>query len=154
MKIRYVAVSIIALSTFVLSCSVKQERSEQLSSPLVGTWQLVSGTIIERGDTTVTDYTKDRSFIKIINDSHFAFLLHDLNAGDSSAVYGSGGGKYDLTDSAYTEHLEYCNDRQWEGHDFVFTITIKGDTLVQRGTEEIKSEGINRMNTEKYFRVK
>jgi hypothetical protein len=154
MKARFITVSILAIGIFFISCSVKQDRAESKSSPLVGTWQLVSGTIIEKGDTTVTDYTKDRSFIKIINDTHFAFLMHDLNASDSSSVYGSGGGKYDLVDSIYTEHLEYCNDRKWEGHDFVFTVTIKGDTLVQQGIEKIESAGVNRLNIEKYFRVK
>src|SRR6478609_6975679 len=114
MKARFITVSIFGVGIFFISCTVKQDRAESKSSPLVGTWQLVSGTIIEKGDTTVTDYTKDRSFIKIINDTHFAFLMHDVNTGDSSAVYGSGGGKYDLSDSTYTEHLEYCSDREWE----------------------------------------
>ncbi|MGZ3915019.1 MAG: hypothetical protein ACXVB3_14910 [Flavisolibacter sp.] len=45
---------------------------------LSGTWKLLSGTVIERGDTLVTDYTLNTSFIKIIIDSHFAFLQHDL----------------------------------------------------------------------------
>ena len=156
MSIRYVVIAaILVFSTFFLSCKVKHDRSGRVSSPLVGTWQLVSGTVIEKGDTTITHYSKGLSFIKIINDSHFAFLLHDSNGGrDSSAVFGSGGGKYDLADSIYTEHLEYCTDRQWEGHDFVFTIMIRGDTLVQRGIEEIKSAGISRLNIEKYFRLK
>jgi len=153
MRIKNV-IPLIASGIIALSCNEKQEVSNHMSSSFVGTWQLVSGTIIEKGDTTVTYYTKDRSFIKVINDSHFAFLLHDLHAGDSSAIYGSGGGRYDLVDSTYTEHLEYCNDRQWEGHDFTFIIAIKGDTLVQRGIEEIKSANINRLNIEKYFRLK
>ena len=49
--------------------------------PITGTWQLLTGTLIENGDTSITDYTKDKKFIKIINDSHFAFLNHDLNIG-------------------------------------------------------------------------
>jgi hypothetical protein len=122
---------------------------------VVGTWQLVTGTLIEKGDTTVTDYTKNISFIKVINDTHFAFIQHDLKKGkDSSAVFAAGGGSYTLTDSTYTEHLEYCSDRAWEGHDFPFTITIKNDTLTQRGIEKIESSGINRENIEKYVKVK
>lgn len=120
----------------------------------MGTWKLVSGTLIEKNDTTVTDYTKDKSFIKIINDTHFAFLLHDLKQGkDSSALYSSGGGKYSLSDSTYTEHLEYCSDRNWEGHDFPFTITISNDTLTQRGVEKIEASGIDRLNIERYVRL-
>ncbi|QNF35567.1 hypothetical protein HUW51_23720 [Adhaeribacter swui] len=125
------------------------------TKPIVGTWRLVTGTLIEKGDTTVTDYTRNNSFIKVINNTHFAFLLHDVNKGkDSAAVFSAGGGSYSLTDSTYTEHLEYCSDRAWEGHDFPFTITIKNDTLTQRGIEKIESSGINRENIEKYVKVK
>ena len=103
-------------------------------SPIIvaGTWQLITGTLIEKGDTIVTDYTKNISFIKIINDTHFAFLQHDLKKGqDSSAVFVSGGGRYSLSDSSYTEHLEYCSARNWESNDFKFTISIRADTLIQ-----------------------
>jgi hypothetical protein len=122
---------------------------------LNGTWKLISGTLIEKSDTTITDYTSGKSFIKIINDTHFAFLLHDLKQGkDSSAVYSSGGGTYTFVDSTYTEHLEYCSDRNWEGHDFPFTITINNDTLTQQGREKIEASGIDRLNIERYVRVK
>ncbi|WP_276485040.1 hypothetical protein [Paraflavitalea pollutisoli] len=122
---------------------------------LIGTWKLQTGTLIEKGDTVVTDYTKGQSFIKIINDDHFAFLHHDLAKGkDSAAIYSSGGGSYTLKDSLYTEHLEYCTARQWEGNSFEFTVTIKGDTLVQRGVEHIKDLGVDRLNIEQYVRLK
>ena len=121
---------------------------------LTGTWKLISGTLIEKGDTTTTDYTSGKSFIKIINNTHFAFLLNDLKQGkDSAALYSSGGGTYTLVDSTYTEHLEYCSDRNWEGHDFPFTITISNDTLTQQGREKIEARGIDRLNIERYVRV-
>jgi len=95
------------------------------------------------------------SFIKIINDTHFAFLQHDLSQGkDSSAVFVAGGGRYTLADSIYTEHLEYCSDRAWEGNDFSFVVTVKNDTLIQRGIEKVKEAGVNRMNIEMYVRAK
>lgn len=134
--------------------SKKQDSSEK-RLPIAGTWKLISGTLIEKGDTTVTWYTKDVSFIKIINDTHFAFLSHDLNKGkDSSAMYSSGGGSYSLKNNQYTEHLEYCNDRQWEGNDFSFTISINEDTLIQTGIEKVADAGVNRLNIEKYIRWK
>lgn len=103
----------------------------------------------------MTDYTKNTSFIKIINDTHFAFLQHDLDKGkDSVPVFVSGGGRYTLTDNMYTEHLEYCSDRNWEGNDFKFTIEIKNDTLIQSGVEQVETAGVNRVNIEKYIRVK
>ncbi|MEP6682544.1 MAG: hypothetical protein ABJA35_04755 [Parafilimonas sp.] len=141
---------------FCFSCNTttQDQQTTQTSLPMQGTWKLLTGTLIEKGDTTVTDYTKDKSFIKIINDTHFAFLMHDLNKGKDSAEFSSGGGAYTLNDSAYTEHLEYCNDRQWEGNDFSFTITINNDTLTQTGIEKIDSIGVNRLNIEKYVRLK
>ena len=124
--------------------------------PIVGTWKLISGTTIEKGDTTTTYYDKNLSFIKIINDTHFAFLNHDIQKGKDSATaaYSSGGGSYTLHDSTYTEHLEYCSDRQWEGNDFKFTIRIKNDTLTQTGIEKVESAGVDRLNIERYARVK
>ncbi|RYZ52435.1 MAG: hypothetical protein EOO14_16755 [Chitinophagaceae bacterium] len=123
--------------------------------PLIGTWQLLEGRVIEKGDTLLTDYTKNVSFIKIINQTHFAFLQHDLSRGkDSAAVFVAGGGTYTLKDSLYTENLEYCSAREWEGNDFSFTVTVNGDTLIQQGIEKVEAAGIDRINREKYVRVK
>lgn len=157
---------LIALASSVLilaSCNTSVSKNETLPSTvpsssataLEGTWKLIQATIIEKGDTTVTDYSTNKSFIKIINKSHFAFLQHDLNKGkDSTAAFVAGGGAYNLKDSTYTEHLEYCSAREWEGNDFIFTVTITKDTLVQQGIEKIESAGVNRINIEKYVRVK
>ena len=78
MKIQF---TLLLICTMLLSCGVKNQMdiSKQASLPIIGTWKLISGTTIEKGDTTVIDYTKKMSFIKIINDTHFAFLNHDLN---------------------------------------------------------------------------
>jgi hypothetical protein len=149
MKIKIVFVIIVMA---FLSCLGK--NSKPSSNLIEGTWQLITGTLIEKGDTIVTDYTKNISFIKIINDTHFAFLQHDLKKGqDSDAVFVSGGGRYSLSDSLYTEHLEYCSARNWEGNDFKFTISIKADTLIQTGVEKVESAEVNRVNIEKYIRV-
>ena len=51
----------------VLGCNSKQASTEKIKLPILGTWKLLSGTLIERGDTVMTDYTKAVSFIKIIN---------------------------------------------------------------------------------------
>ncbi len=139
------------------SCLSKTKDSVSVSTdvPLTGTWKLITAALIEKGDTVVTDYTKNISFIKIINDTHFAFLQHDLTKGsDSTAVFVAGGGRYSLTDSLYTEHLEYCSARNWEGNDFSFTITVRNDTLIQSGVEQVEAAGVNRINIEKYSRLK
>ena len=137
----------------LISCNTKTKQESP--KPIEGSWQLITGTLIEKGDTVVTDYTKNISFVKIINDTHFAFLQHDLKKGkDSTVVFASGGGKYTVNDSLYIEHLEYCSAREWEGNDFKFNYIIKKDTLIQKGIEKIESQGINRVNIEKYVRIK
>jgi hypothetical protein len=136
----------------VISCTQESAKKETESLPIQGTWKLLTGTLIEKGDTTVTHYTKNLSFIKIINDTHFAFLQHDTRK--DSVNFSAGGGRYELRGNNYTEHLEYCSAKEWEGHDFNFTLTIHGDTLTQKGVEKIEAQGIDRMNIEKYVRVK
>lgn len=140
----------------LLMCCRTENRENKLKPALnlVGTWQLINGTVIEKGDTTVTDYTRNVSFIKIINDTHFAFLQHDLKERKDSAVFVAGGGTYSLSDSLYTEHLQYCSDRQWEGNDFACAITIQHDTLTQRGIEKVERAGVNRINIEKYKKLR
>lgn len=140
-----------------LSCTTLPDKAGKKETGLAveGTWKLISGTLIEKNDTVITEYSGDKSFIKVLGATHFAFMGHDLSKGkDPGAFYTSGGGKYELNDSAYTEHLEYCSDRQWEGNDFHFTITIANDTLVQQGIEKIDSIGVDRLNIEKYVRMK
>ena len=146
----------LTITMFLMSCVGEMDNVPKPSViPIIGTWQLITGTIIEKGDTVVTDYAKNVSFIKIINDTHFAFLQHDLNKGkDSAAVFVSGGGSYSLYDSLYTEHLAYCSARDWEGNNFEFTVDIKNDTLIQSGIEKVQNAGVNRVNIEKYIRIK
>jgi hypothetical protein len=146
----------LVLLVIVVACSPQSTDSgpESHKLPLQGTWKLITGTLIENGDTTVTDYTRNEQMIKIINDNHFAFLRHDLNKGqDSLAMFVAGGGPYMLEGSQYTEHLEYCSAREWEGTSFEFTVSIEGDTLIQQGVERVASIGVDRYNIEKYVRI-
>lgn len=155
MKTHFPALFLVASLLTACGSPQAEQNSQNSESQLEGTWRLLSGTLIEKGDTTVTDYTKKVSFIKVINDNHFAFLQHDLNKGkDSTASFSAGGGAYTLKDSAYTEKLEYCTAREWEGNEFHFTISIQNDTLVQRGVEKVEAAGVERLNIEKYVRVK
>jgi hypothetical protein len=104
--------------------------------------------------STVTDYTRGTSFIKIINDSHFAFLQHEVNVPkDSSNHFDAGGGSYTLAGDQYTEHLDYYADRNWEGRPFTFTVSMQHDTLVQRGMEKVEGEGVDQEIVERYVRV-
>jgi hypothetical protein len=148
-------ISFIVIIMFLAACRGSIQHDKIVKTSIEGTWKLLTGTLIEKNDTVVTDYTTGKEFIKIINDTHFAFLMHDLSKGkDRNAVFSSGGGNYFFKDDQYTEHLQYCSDRQWEGNDFQFIVTINNDTLIQQGVEKIDSIGVNRINIEKYVRIK
>jgi hypothetical protein len=147
---------IVLIFFLCIGCQDPKTNKEETiaATPIEGTWQLISGTIIENGDTTVTDYTRNQNMIKIINATHFSFLNHDLKKGkDSTAIFAAGGGRYTLSGDQYTEHLEYCSYREWEGNTFPFTLTIEGDTLTQRGVEKIENLRVERLNIEKYKRI-
>jgi hypothetical protein len=121
----------------------------------LGTWQLVLGITVTRGDSVFTDYTDHQQMIKIINATHFAFLKHNVNTPkDSPLHFDAGGGAYTLSGNNYKEHLDYYNDRNWEGKTFSFTVSIQGDTLIQKGMEKVEGAGIDREIIEKYVRVK
>ena len=90
----------ISISVIFLSCNSSVQTAETTSSkkPIEGTWKLLTGTLIEKGDTVVTDYTIGKAFIKIINDDHFAFLTHDLSKGkNADSMFSCGGGGYSVS---------------------------------------------------------
>lgn len=91
--------------------------------------------------------------IKIINGTHFAFLKHSTQK-DSALNFDAGGGRYTLIGNNYTEHLDFYNDRNWEDKAFNFTVTVKNDTLIQRGVEKVEKAGIDRIIIEKYVKVR
>jgi hypothetical protein len=119
---------------------------------LNGTWQLISGMTITKNDTE--RYPTNFRMIKIINDTHFSFLRHDIDPPkDSSNHFDAGGGAYTLIGDQYTEHLDYYSDRNWEGKPFTFTITLKNDTLTQTGIEKVEGANVNHTIVERYVRV-
>jgi len=141
----------------ILACLLSSCANNQQSAPLqlTGTWKLLSGTTVEKGKSTVTDYTKDQEMIKIINDTHFAFVKHSLVVGpDGKNAFDAGGGRYQLSGDQYTEYLDYFSDKNWEGKTFTFKVSIQQDTLIQTGIEKVEAAGIDRTITEKYLRVK
>lgn len=140
----------------LISCNPKKEPSTAAAtSPLTGTWKLISAKSIKNKDTVTTAPVAGQETIKMFNDSYFAFFTHDLKHGaDSPAVFGSGSGTYTLVNDVYSEHLEYCSYREWEDKDFSFTMQIKKDTIIQNGIEKIDSLNINHEIVETYVRIR
>lgn len=143
---------LILMVVIAASCN---NNAKQSSLPIIGTWELVSATSSKK-NSTVSTFNPKQKMIKIINQTHFAFLSHDLNNGKDSATaaFTAGGGTYTLADSVYTEHLDYFVDRQWESNKFEFVIKIVKDTLIQQGIEKVEKLGVNHVIIEKYKRVK
>lgn len=147
--------AVFVIASLILSCSGDRDQQVTAATPsLPGTWQLCTGTLIENGDTVTTDYTKGQQMIKVINATHFSFLRHDLGMGKDSAFFSAGGGRYTLEGDRYTEYLDYCSDREWEGHEFSFGVVVTNDSLVQTGVERLDNLGIDRLNIERYVRLK
>lgn len=153
MKKPYILLPILLFS--LAACHHLESHYMDTPLPIKGTWQLVTGLTITKGDSVVTDYTKNQQMIKIINGTHFAFLKHDVNTPkDSSLHFDAGGGKYTLVGDQYTEHLDFYNDKNWEGKTFTFTVSVNEDTLVQKGIEKVEGAGIDRVIIERYVKVK
>src|ERR1700744_1367377 len=151
---KFKPLTFLAVAVFLVACNSKNENT-QTANPLIGTWKLVSGVTITKGENKPNSYPKGQEMIKIINDTHFAFLNHVVNTPkDSSNMFDAGGGAYMLKGDQYTEHLDYYKDKAWEGKPFTFTITFSGDTLIQKGVEKVEGTGIDRIIIEKYLKLK
>lgn len=137
----------------LVACNSPAEKKKDQSLNIQGTWQLVSATTTQNGKSEVTDYTAKLKMIKMFNDTHFAFLKHSTNPKDT-ADFDAGGGTFKLDKDNYSEHLEYYKNKNWEGNTFNFKLSIKGDTLIQQGVEKVEGEGVDRVITEKYIKVK
>ncbi|WP_201747840.1 hypothetical protein [Dyadobacter flavalbus] len=143
-----------ALMTMMTSCSDKKTTTDETALPsITGTWELVSSRVIAKGDTTVTYPVEGQEMIKMFAGNHFSFLKHDTKQGKGdSAVFDAGGGTYELKGEDYSEHLQYCNYREWENRDFHFKLRTKGDSLIQSGIEKIDSLNINQEILEIYVK--
>lgn len=148
MKIEFfVLIAIILL----FACKGKTQQETNNQPDIQGTWKLISGIITDKKTGEITSYPADFSMIKIINDSHFAFLKHSKNPKVSTG-FDAGGGTYKLNGGAYTEHLQYYNNKNWEGKTFDFKLSLVNDTLIQIGLEKVEKEGIDRVIVEKYVK--
>lgn len=144
--------TLLFLLFIVIFFSCKNEPKPNTAG-ITGTWQLIAATSTEEGKTTST-FDSSHMFIKIINDTHFAFLNHSKSEDTTASGFDAGGGTYTLQDSNYTEHLDFYKDKKWENTSYHFTVKISNDTLVQKGIEKNEKAGVDHIIVETYKRVK
>lgn len=130
-----------------LICLSCKNTPENIS--ISGTWKMVYAEIIENDTIQIKDL-QHTEFIKIINDSHFAFFNQNINSNEN---FYSGAGSFVLNGQDYEEVLSYTNSQAIKNHTFSFKIQMKGDTLIQTGIEKIEAAGINKTITEKYIKL-
>lgn len=124
-------------------------QQQPKSNPIVGTWKLVYAETNENDSIKIKDLSNTQ-FIKIINDTHFAFFNQQ---NDGNKNYYGGAGTYTLSNKDYEETLSFTSVEAIKNHRFPFKLHIKGDSLIQSGLELIKEAGIDRTITEKYIRI-
>jgi hypothetical protein len=148
----------IIFALLFVSCNnrITKTVSKPEDLPITGTWQFILSTTIKHktNDTSVADFRVNKSGIKIINSTHYAFLLHDLTKGKESPYFVAGGGRCSLEGNKYIENLDYCSGRKYENLKVEFTAMIQNDTLTLRGVEKIDSLEVNQTIIEKYIRLK
>ena len=148
-------ITIIQILTLViiLSCAKESISPNPLANSeknaIEGSWKLVYADIKENDSVQIKDLSKT-DFIKIINDSHFAFFNQERGTSEN---FMGGAGTYTLKGSDYAETLDFINAPDYRGHVFPFKVEIKGDSLIQQGHEKIEAAGLDRYILEKYIRI-
>ncbi|MGE8427444.1 MAG: hypothetical protein ACN6O7_06190 [Sphingobacterium sp.] len=149
----------IATSCLVFSCKNNAEKKDAdavKSTSLAGTYKLIESKTIKGKDTVTafTDTSKTEMF-KMFNDDHFSFFNHDKEKGKGKEpLFVAGGGTYSFDGVNYQERLQYCSMRDWESNKFDFKLTLKGDTLIQTGEENLPELGVKHTIVETYLKVK
>lgn len=141
---------IVILAFCFLGAQSKQTNSFE------GNWELLSssGTYPdEKGGLVKASFKKDSNnyHMKLIHNNYFMFVGQEMINGAASASYGYG--TYTLKDNIYTEHIIYHVAKEAVGTSPSFEMTVKGDTLIQRGPLKIGNfKDINYEFTETYVR--
>ncbi len=96
----------------------------QKTSPLVGTWKQISGSMTYAGTTTTDDMTKTEA-MKIVTPTHFAVFSKDITTGD---IGHAGAGTIKVDGNTYSEIIMYATGT---GNKYPmiakFTYELKGD---------------------------
>lgn len=151
MKIKVVNILLAVFLVSWIGCkkSGPAELKESPSSRIIGTWKLIYGEIQTKDSIEIKDLS-NTTFVKIFNETHFAFF--NQRKGTSEGFYG-GGGTYKFEGNTHKEILEYSSLKEVRGHEFTFEVEFKGDTLIQKGLEEVPEIGLKHYIIEKYIKL-
>lgn len=152
-KQKLIILSFVALFS---SCVTKSDKPVINEQNISGTYLLLESKTIKGTDTITafTDTSKTEMF-KMFNGDHFSFFNHDKEKGKGrDPLFVSGGGTYTLNGNKYSEYLQYCSMRDWENNTFDFELTQKGDTLIQKGEENLPELGVKQTIIETYIKLK
>lgn len=124
MKKRAIGVIVLATAFLGASGATPETADEPGRSKIEGTWEHV-----------FEDQPKLRQ-IKVINQDHFMWITYDRET--NMSLY-SAGGSYILRGNTYKEWHEFGRFggpklQELVGHEQVFTVEVKGDTLTLTGT--------------------
>jgi predicted ester cyclase len=109
----------------------------QPGCPVQGVWQLESAT----ADGEAVEVGAWRQ-MKMITGSNFTWVGQEpgpeafLTRADSLAALRAtafGGGRYEVTEDTYTEHLDYFYNPEYVGRSVTFSCRVEGDTWYQEG---------------------
>jgi len=109
------------IAALIAFCIYADPVSAQAS--LEGTWQATYLEFSTPDTTFKATGDQASSQVKVINQTHFA----TINQGKDMESSMFNGGKYDLTNDTYTEHLEYFSAPAQIGKSFTFESKIDGD---------------------------
>lgn len=149
-----ISAAMVLLLAVLISCT------PQNTNPLEGVWKLESASYTTP-DTTTTVSGEDWNQIKILTESHFAFLgqgtdREDFTEGgtDSELLaavqsFQAGGGTYTVDGDTYTEHIDYFLTPNVAGVSLEFNYEMDGeDRWIQTGTLPMSELGLQQYDTE------
>jgi hypothetical protein len=121
MKAKYFI--LLSILIFLPGYNIKKENS------IEGTWKLVS--IRDVSNDSLMQWENGSQQKKIIYKNHFMFVGKYIMGQDTS--YSWGNGTYTLEGSNYREKIQVHSSHYLEGDEIPFEVTIRNDTLYQKG---------------------
>ncbi|HET7267409.1 MAG TPA: hypothetical protein VFJ15_04810 [Oleiagrimonas sp.] len=134
---RLFAIALVAALAVLGGCQSQSPAvAAKATSPLVGTWEFVSGTYTTPGKPPAVYDASDMHAMKVITPTHFAFVSV---LGDGK-FYAAGSGPYTIKGDAhggtYTETIEYASVPSMVGKGYPFSYRIEGDRWYHEGDED------------------